>query len=149
MAKTSTALLIIGIIILVGASFLIMNRDSADSEQPQAQPMFADYEKKTITVNNKQVEVWIADTPARQARGLMQVTQLGNNQGMLFVFPDYAVRTFWNMNTLIPLDIVWMKDDVVAGVSALPAIEGESITRVSSPEPVNNVLEVPAGWMAR
>lgn len=141
-------MIIIGISILVGASFLFMAKDSAESEQPQTQPMFADYEKKTITVNNKQVKVWIADTPEKQARGLMYVTTLDDGQGMLFVFPNYAVRTFWNKNTLIPLDIVWMKDDTVKGVSALPAVQGESTTVVSSPEPVNRVLEVPAGWMS-
>lgn len=140
MAKSKAAVIIIVIICILAGVFLYMSNDLADSADPKA--IFAGYEKRSITVQGKSYTVWIADTPEKQQQGLMYVTKLRPDQGMLFVFPDRAVRTFWNMNTLIPLDLFWMNDDVVVGVSSMPAIEGDAVTRVSSPEPVNKVLEV-------
>ena len=117
-----------------------INKDLPDSQKPEH--MFAGYEKRSIAVHGKSYMVWVADTPEKQERGLMYVTKLGRDQGMLFVFSDRAVQTFWNMNTLIPLDLFWMNDDRVVGTSSMPAIEGDNVMRVSSPEPVNRVLEV-------
>ena len=44
----------------------------------------------------------IADDPAEQTRGLMERTALGEDRGMLFVYPDERVLSFWMKNTLIP-----------------------------------------------
>lgn len=140
MAKARAAAVIIISIGVLCLGLLFMGRDLADSEDPER--VFAGYERRSIAVQGKSYTVWVADTPEKQQRGLMYVTQLRPDQGMLFVFPDRTVRTFWNKNTLIPLDLIWMNDDVVVGASSLPAIKGEAITRVSSPEPVNQVLEV-------
>ncbi len=57
------------------------------------------------------VNSWVADTPAKQERGLMYVTQLPENQGMLFIFDEDDQQLFWMKNTLIDLDIVFMTAD--------------------------------------
>lgn len=46
-----------------------------------------------------------------RARGLMQRESLGENQGMLFYYPDTEYRGFWMYQTLIPLDIAFLADD--------------------------------------
>jgi hypothetical protein len=53
-------------------------------------------------------QVEIADTPAEREVGLMNRTQLDENQAMLFVFEQEGLYAFWMKDTLIPLDIIWI-----------------------------------------
>ena len=55
--------------------------------------------------------VELARTAQQQARGLMFRTQMGANEGMLFLRtpPDHA--SFWMRNTVIPLDIIYVGTD--------------------------------------
>ena len=65
------------------------------------------------------VNARVADTPAKQERGLMFVTDLPENQGMIFVFDKDQEQFFWMKNTLIDLDIVFMtSDQTVTSVEA-------------------------------
>src|SRR5881396_1630112 len=52
--------------------------------------------------------VEIANTPETWERGLMERASLAPDAGMLFIFPDIAPRAFWMMNTLIPLDMLFI-----------------------------------------
>ncbi|MFK7840427.1 MAG: DUF192 domain-containing protein, partial [Bdellovibrionales bacterium] len=51
----------------------------------------------------------LALTPEQQAKGLMFRAEIPNDYGMLFVFNEEAPRSFWMKNTLIPLDIIFVK----------------------------------------
>lgn len=53
-------------------------------------------------------KVEIADTPKERETGLMFVTQLDKNKGMLFIYPGLGEYSFWMKNTFIPLDTVWL-----------------------------------------
>lgn len=64
-----------------------------------------------IGENETAVEVDIADTKYKQAKGLMFRTNLDENEGMIFVFEEEEDRRFWMMNTLIPLDMIFIKED--------------------------------------
>ena len=61
--------------------------------------------------NGLEIKVELAATPYDWAKGLMFRDKLAQNTGMLFVFPDEAIRTFWMKNTLIPLDIIYISKD--------------------------------------
>lgn len=50
----------------------------------------------------------LALTEEEQARGLMERTDLADDGGMIFVFEDDQVRSFWMKNTLIELDILYL-----------------------------------------
>ncbi len=54
------------------------------------------------------VQALVADTPAKQERGLMFVTDLPENKGMLFIFDQEEEQAFWMKNTLIDLDMVFI-----------------------------------------
>ena len=65
-----------------------------------------------------------------------------NFDGMIFIFPEKQVRTFWNKNTYMDLDIYWMDDGKIIGKSLLPSIlKTKKIITVSSGK-VNQVVEI-------
>lgn len=98
----------------------------------------------TVTINQTVFTVTVADEPAEQALGLGNTATLEPNQGMVFLFPDSQVHTFWMKGVEYPIDIIWIDHNTVVGsVTAYPG----SILYVS-PEPVDMVLEVPAGTVA-
>lgn len=51
----------------------------------------------------------LALTPEDQAQGLMYRDHLADDQGMLFLFPRTKKASFWMRNTLIPLDLIFVK----------------------------------------
>ena len=66
-----------------------------------------------------------------------------DGDGMIFLFPEKQVRTFWNMNTYLDLDVYWLDGNQVIGKDYLPSIEksGKTVT-IFSPKPVNRVIEI-------
>jgi uncharacterized membrane protein (UPF0127 family) len=96
----------------------------------------------------------VADTSESRSYGLMCVTALAPQTGMIFVFRggDYE-HDFWMKNTLVPLDMVWvLADGVVTTVAAhVPA------TTVDTPDAKiphrsgkgSYVIELAAGEAAR
>ena len=88
--------------------------------------------------------VWIANTPARQAQGLMFVRDLPPDRGMLFPQPGLEVAHFWMKNTYIPLDMVFVGEDhriekIIARAKPF------SLAILSSGEPVIAVIELEGG----
>jgi len=92
------------------------------------------------------VQAEVARTPAEREQGLMYRESLAKGRGMLFVFPDSQIRSFWMKDTFIPLDIAYL-DAELRIVSILP-MEPESMDSVSSGQPAMFALEVPVGWFA-
>lgn len=89
--------LVAGIVALVLVMFVML---AVGKNQPSK---FA-----TVKIGNATVQAEIADTEAKQLRGLMFRDSLPKDAGMLFVFPKEGRHSIWMMNTSIPLDIVWM-----------------------------------------
>ncbi len=56
-------------------------------------------------------DVELALTPKAQEKGLMNRESLPQTTGMLFVFNSNEPRTFWMKDTLIPLDIIFIRQD--------------------------------------
>ena len=53
------------------------------------------------------LDVEVADTPAERRTGLMGRESLSPNDGMVFVWEEPVVVTFWMKDTLIPLSIAF------------------------------------------
>lgn len=88
--------------------------------------------------------VEVVDTAESRARGLMYVTELADDAGMLFDFKEERPVSFWMMNTLIPLDMIFVGADGVIKnihVNARP----HDVTGIPSDGPVQFVLEIPGG----
>ena len=63
---------------------------------------------RQIEISGKILEVEIADTPEKHARGLMGRTLLEEGKGMLFVYDKAQRLSFWMKNTLVPLSIAFL-----------------------------------------
>lgn len=91
------------------------------------------------------VAVELARTARERTQGLMYRKQLGANDGMLFLFDRTEIQKFWMKNTLIPLDMIFVGEDLrIVGVES----NAEPLTTVSrGPEiAARYVLEVNGGW---
>lgn len=99
-----------------------------------------------LLINNKKYQVELALTPPQWQKGLSGREFLCERCGMLFIFPDSGIKEFWMKDMLIPLDIVWIDNNVVVGVEkAVPAPNnGQLPAIVRSPGAVDMVLEVNA-----
>ena len=53
----------------------------------------------------------LAITVEQRIRGLMFREKLNFDQGMLFVFEEENIQSFWMKNCLIYLDIIWLDKD--------------------------------------
>lgn len=60
-----------------------------------------------VVLDGHRFQVEIAADDAARERGLMFRESMPADHGMLFVFDDAQVRTFWMKNTHIPLDILY------------------------------------------
>lgn len=92
--------------------------------------------------------VEIADTPETLTRGLMERSSLSPDGGMLFVFPNLAPRSFWMMNTWIPLDMLFIGADrriINIHANAVPCVPPRACRTYSSQAPAQYVLEIAGG----
>ena len=88
--------------------------------------------------------VEIADTPARQERGLMFRRHLDAGRGMLFDFHNPQTVSFWMKNTLIPLDIIFIDaDGRIEAIAANAKPMSEDL--IPSGGPILAVLELRGG----
>jgi len=101
----------------------------------------------------------LAVTPEALDRGLMDRPEIAPDRGMLFIFPDQDVRTFWMKRTLVDLDIIFL--DAEGRVTAMhemraepPRGPGESewayyrrLPRYSSRTPAKFAIELKGGTL--
>lgn len=90
------------------------------------------------------LDIEIAETDYETQTGLMYRKGMETNQGMLFIFPDVAMHSFYMKNTEFPLDIVFIDENLkIASIqkNAKPFNEDG----LSSKVPVKYVLELNAG----
>jgi hypothetical protein len=102
----------------------------------------------TTTAGKKhRFTVEVARTDAEQAQGLMNRQTLAPDRGMVFPYDPPRAASFWMKNTLIPLDIIFIRaDGTIARIEAntVPL----SLDPVASGEPVATVLELAGGRAA-
>ncbi|MDP2364720.1 MAG: DUF192 domain-containing protein [Ignavibacteria bacterium] len=97
-------------------------------------------------LEGKTYKLLTAKNNTEWTKGLMffkNKSELNGADGMIFIFPDYDYRSFWNDNTFLNLDVYWILDDEIAGKSFLPSIEdSKEVVIVESKKKVNKVVEI-------
>ncbi len=91
------------------------------------------------------VDAEVAYTSDQRTRGLMWRTGLAEGTGMLFIFKGDQWLSFWMKNTLIPLDLIFIRSDLtIAGI--VQKAEPKTLSARAPDEQAMYVLEVPSGW---
>lgn len=105
---------------------------------------------EAIAPDGEDFTLELALTPEETAQGLMFRPHLAPNRGMLFIFKQERIRSFWMKNTLIPLDIIFLDSTGhVADISANASpCHVEPCPQFVSLAPARAVLEINAGAAA-
>jgi hypothetical protein len=101
------------------------------------------------------VKLEVASTQAEVQRGLMFRTSMPEDAGMVFIFhPENAVQ-FWMFHTLIPLDMLFIKDGKILKICQnVPPCKSENprgcpTYPTEGPIGVTEVLELNGGYVTR
>lgn len=126
-------------IILISVFFIL----SVPAEAPVSEES---NEVRAVIVGGERVEVELAQTPVEHAQGLSGKSGLPEGTGMLFVFPESGIFSFWMKDMKFAIDIIWLDENleiVYIKEEATPA----SYPQTFGPDiPAKYVLEVPAGF---
>lgn len=119
---------------------------------PPLHPSIDGYPDTVVTLAGpddatQRVAVKVADTPERRQHGLMEVEDLPNGTGMLFVFGEDRTGSFWMKDTLVPLSIafVGVEGELLAILDMEPC-ESDPCERYDPDVAYRYALEVPQGW---
>ncbi|MDT0540435.1 MULTISPECIES: DUF192 domain-containing protein [Croceitalea] len=91
-----------------------------------------------------QLDIEFAKTEYETQTGLMYRESMAEKQGMLFIFKEPAVHSFYMKNTQIPLDIIYI-DENQNIASFQEHTEPFNESGLSSKVPIQYVLEINAG----
>lgn len=91
------------------------------------------------------VEVAVADDNRSRSEGLMNVNELPENSGMLFIFSNDQARSFWMANTPLSLDIIFVNSNMEI-VRIHRNTQPYSQESIQSEAPARFVVEVNTGY---
>lgn len=111
---------------------------SLDYVQPVS---FLSAEGDTIST----IEAAVADNDEERSQGLMDVEELPDDKGMLFIFDENKPRSFWMANTPLPLDIIFVNADKTI-VRIHHSTQPFSENNLTSEKPARYVIETNAGY---
>jgi hypothetical protein len=109
--------LVIAVLIITGASSCSSDtgtKQTSSSQTPRGRVL--DYTKEIRFLDDKgnkisSIKAAVVDTDEERNQGLMDVWDMPENNGMLFVFDYEAPLSFWMANTPLSLDIIFLNKD--------------------------------------
>ncbi len=112
-------------------------------------------ERPSVVVGEAVFQVELAVTPAERQQGLSGHEPLAPREGMLFVYGEPRVLSFWMRGMLFPLDFVWIGPECTV-VDITPEVPIPSpgatlggLPTYSPSSPASYNLEIGAGEAAR
>jgi uncharacterized membrane protein (UPF0127 family) len=101
---------------------------------------------RTMTLDGLTLNIAVADTESLRERGLGGVRGLSDDEGMLFVFPEDGIYSFWMKDMLFPIDMLWL-DAQGSVVYIENSISPNTYPKAFTPDsPARYVLELRAGF---
>jgi uncharacterized protein len=132
-ARNITGLIIFLVLVLLGSSC----KPELKSDLPIVQ----------LSIDGNKILVEVANTESTRMAGLMFRSEMGADNGMLFIFSDDASRAFWMKNTLIPLSIAFMDEKgMIENTLEMPPQTEQTFM---SAGPAKFALEMNAGWYTK
>lgn len=99
-----------------------------------------------VVINGVEMIAEIADSENKIKKGLSGRNQLGEAEGMLFVFEKPSIHSFWMKDMKFSIDIIWI-DEALKIIDIAKNVSPDTYPRTfQSSKPVKYVLEVKAGW---
>ncbi len=106
-------------------------------------------ETRKIKIHDTVLTAWLARNQEEQMRGLSIVSELQDNQAMLFIFPKEDHHSFWMKDMQFPIDIVWI-DGEKKILFIKEYAQPSDYPEVYQPDVLSKyVLEVPAGFVQK
>ncbi len=145
------AVILLGIYLSFNSSFLSSYLEPLGSKPTgttQKNPVTS-----KVKVGNVVLNVEVANTNEKRAKGLSGINSIPKDYGMLFEFSETEKHTFWMKGVKFPLDFIWIRDNIVVDITpnVQPPAVGQSdelLPKYQSKEAVNKVLEVAGGTVA-
>jgi uncharacterized membrane protein (UPF0127 family) len=147
--RKPTKLEIIGIIAVFTIAIILLFSNVLQHKPKENQYVFRkDGELSFVDSTGKsltKIDIQIAANDFDRELGLMYRKSMGMKQGMLFIFPEESIQSFWMRNTEISLDMIFVnKGRKIVTIH-------KNTTRLSdqtykSTKPAEYVIEVDAGF---
>lgn len=136
-----------------------LSRSSVSNMEVASEPVLADdllarsEESATVGLpNGAEIDVVVVTTAAQQTRGLSGLTELAEDEGMLFAYEAEGSHSIWMKEMVFPIDIVWIDSEgkIVHLEEQVPTPEDGQVELpiYSSEDPARYVLELAAGVVA-
>jgi uncharacterized protein len=125
--------------------------DAADAQVPPLLDVIDGWPETTVTLEGDEpttVVAKVADEGDRRQQGLMNVEDLPDGVGMLFLFDEPRSGGFWMMNTLVPLDIAYLLDGEVVSVMQMDPCDEDPCPTYDPGLEYDAALEVNQGALA-
>lgn len=138
--KQNKLFLLLGFVLLIVAGWWFwQNSRSAHSGFTQLQ------------LGNQTLQVELAVTSAQHQQGLSGRSEIGSD-GLLFIFPEPTIPSFWMKEMQFDLDMIWIRDGQVVDITQnVPAPDPNTpLSQLPMYRPnteVTAILEVPAGFV--
>jgi uncharacterized protein len=141
----------------LAAAVLLLCAAPAPAQSPNLPLQLSSYPRTQLRITSppgahapwsREFDVWVADTPERAEQGLMFVSDLPENKGMVFPLDPPRVENMWMKNTYIELDMLFVRADGRV-TKIIERAHPLSLEILSSAEPVAAVLELKGGMVAK
>ena len=76
-------------------------------------------QKTKVSIGNASFYLSVADTDGTRQRGLADVAAMPRDNGMIFIFDDIANHKFWMKDTLIPLQILFIRECTIVDIQEM------------------------------
>ena len=99
--------LLIGALSAGAAGFVVM-QGAPGASAPGQRVAASGLPIETVTLGGKPLELEVAATPKAVERGLSKRTEVPDGTGMIFVFPESRILSFWMIDCLTDIDVAYL-----------------------------------------
>ena len=121
----------------------------------------SDQDAVTVQIGGELFTVDVADDDAARIQGLKGVTEIEPSGGMIFIFPNSQVRSFWMADCLVEIDVMFldpqgrvtavhtMRVEPAQGAEESRSAYEQRLRHYSSVYPARFAIELRAGTLSR